>query len=75
MVVAELLDMGKLVKSEQAVPQQVVAEFMLVHNQSLLVDGRVVVVVVGQRRDHQHLSQHMVEDVCFSSTLPSWRRR
>ena len=65
-VVAELLDMAKLVRSKRTVTQKVVVGFMLVHHQSLLVDGRVVVVVVGQRRDHQHLSQHMVEDVCFS---------
>ena len=69
MVVAELLDVGKLVKSKRAVTQQVAAEFMLVHHQSLLVDVRVGVVFVGQRRDHQNLSQHVVEDVRFLPTL------
>ena len=46
-VVAEFLDTGKLVRSKCAVTQQAVVEFMLVHHKSLLVDGRVVVVVVG----------------------------
>ena len=74
-VVAEWLDTAKLGRSKCAVIQQVIVEFILVHHRSFVVDGRVVVVVVvGQRRDHQHLSQHMFEDVCFSSTIPPWRR-
>ena len=64
-VVAELLDTAELVRRKCAVTQQVVVEFMLVHHRSLLADGRVVLVVVGQRRDHRHLSQHMVEDMCL----------
>ena len=75
-VVAELLDRGKIVRNKRAVTQQVVVGFMLVHQQSLLVDGRVVVVVVGQRRDHQHLSLSTWLRTCvFSSTLLPWCRR
>ena len=67
MVVAELLDAGELVRSEQAVPRQGVVEFMLVHHRSLLVDGRVGVVVVGQRREHQHISHRVVKDMRFAN--------
>ena len=65
--IAELLGMDNHIRGKHTITRQVVVNFMMVHHQSLLVDGRVavVVVVVGQRRDHQHLSQHMVEDMRF----------
>ena len=48
---------------------------MLVHHKSLLVDGRVVVVVVGQRRDHNISLSTWLRMCVFSSTLLHWRRR